>query len=229
MSVQKIRSIVATAALAAGVGCLSTGPAAADSCAKADPALLSSTAIASYCDRHAAPRLGETVSGSSRFVTGESARLAMAAGELAHGLGLTGLAAAKPVLGTADLGGVAATWGMPALTSASPAGLPLAPDPRTLKDLSTAAGVASLPVLPQVPEMAGTALRAGLPEARFDEGLRGSGIARSDLESPQHLAEPVQEVSEKVMDVLPKAVESVEGTQMLVGGVTAIAPGLGAR
>ncbi|PZG22957.1 hypothetical protein C1J01_02315 [Nonomuraea aridisoli] len=227
---QKIRSIVATAALAAGVGCLSTGPASADSCATADRALLSSTAIASYCDRHAATRLRETVSGSGRFVTDESVRLAMAAGELARDLGLTGLAAARPVLGTADLGGVAATWGMPALTSASPAGLPLAPDPRTLKDLSTAAGVASLPMLPQVPEMAETAettLGVGLPEVRFDRGVR---VSDADLESPPHFAKPVQEIGEEVMDVLlPKAMESVEGTSTLVRGVTAIAPGLGAR
>jgi hypothetical protein len=222
MSFQKIRSMIAVAALTAGVSWLFAGPAAAQSCPDAEPALLSTSSIASYCDEHAKLRVNDGGSGSGRMVASESTKLAMAVGELARRLGLTGLATGKEVLGIADLGGVAATWGMPSLAAASPALFPVVPGSAGMKDLSTMTGIPMLSALPEVPQMP---LQKKLPgetslgQAPFHNRVTGSGV-----ESPLDVVQPVHQVGAQVIDVLlPKVVQSVEGTSMLPGGQPAVA------
>ncbi|MFC5834290.1 hypothetical protein [Nonomuraea insulae] len=212
MSFQKIRGMVAVAALTAGVSWLYAGPAMAQSCPDAEPALLSANSIGSYCDEHTKLRVNDGGSGSGRMVTHESTKLAMAAGELARRLGLTGLATGKEVLGVADLGGMAATWSMPSLASASPALLPTLPGPIGMKDLSTMASVPTLAELPEMPQQKKLPGETSLGQALQRDNVTGSG-------SPLDVAEPVHQVGAQVINVLlPKAVESVEGTSMLPGG-----------
>ncbi|WP_393167544.1 hypothetical protein [Nonomuraea marmarensis] len=222
------------ATLTAGVSWLAVAPATADTCADAEPSLLSSTAAATYCDEHTTLRVNDGGLGSSRMVTSESNKLAMAAGELARRLGLTGLATGKSVLGVADLGGVAANWGMPSLASASPALFPTMPGPAGMRDLSTMAGIPALPALPELPS---TPLQAKLPaEMSLGQAPYHNRIAGSGIESPLDLERPVSEVGAEVIGtLLPKAVESVEGTSMLPGGqpvadgFTGLTQGLGLR
>ncbi|GAA3662277.1 hypothetical protein GCM10022224_027610 [Nonomuraea antimicrobica] len=215
--------MIAVAALTAGVCWLSTGPTTAQSCPGTEPSLLSPTAIASYCDEHAKLRVNDGGPGSGRMVTKESNKLAMAAGDLARHLGLTGLATGKEVLGVADLGGVAATWGMPSLTSASPALFPMVPGPLGMKDLSTMAGVPALPSLPELPALPALPQEpqlANLPaELSLGQATHQNRIAGTGIQSPLDLKQPVREVGADVIgELLPKAVESVEGTSMLPGG-----------
>ncbi|MEV4174538.1 hypothetical protein [Nonomuraea sp. NPDC049709] len=214
--------MIAVAALTAGVSWLCAGPSAAGSCAGTEPALLSPTSIANFCDEHARLRVNDGGPGSSRMLTSESNKLATSAGELARHLGLTGLATGKEVLGVADLGGVAATWGMPSLATASPALFPMVPGPAGMKDLSTTTGIPALLALPEMPQRP---LERKLPgEMTLGHAPYHNRIAGSGIESPLDLQQPVSEVSEEVIGVLlPKAVESVEGTSMLPGGQTAVA------
>ncbi|SDL57817.1 hypothetical protein SAMN05421874_12454 [Nonomuraea maritima] len=194
MSVQKIGSIVAAAVLTAGVSWWSTAPAGAGSCVNAESALLSHTAFASYCDL--ASHAGRSIHGSSRMATDESAQLAMAAGELAQELGLTGLAAPKPVLGSADLGGTAATWGMPALNAASPAVLPMTP---ALQDVSTAPSVPALPVLPQTPDLA---RRTPPAKQRLAGQVGRPQVPGSPVKVNHNVAEPVHDMGKDVAGAL---------------------------
>ncbi|MEV0381851.1 hypothetical protein [Nonomuraea sp. NPDC050643] len=223
------------ASLTAGVSWLVAGPAAAAvSCTDSEPALLSPTSIAAYCDEHARLRVNDGgPSSSSRMVATESNRLAMAAGDMARRLGLTGLASGKSALGVADLGGMAATWGMPSLASASPSLFPMVPGPIGMKDLSTMAG---MPAMPSLPELPNTPLTAKLPaEMTLGQAPYNNRIAGSGVQSPMDVEKPVREVGEDVVGVLlPKAVESVEGTSMLPGGeavtgFTGLVQGLGLR
>ncbi|MFI7132935.1 hypothetical protein ACIBQ1_45180 [Nonomuraea sp. NPDC050153] len=198
------------ATLTAGITWLAATPSTARSCADRQPALLSPKSAASYCDERTQGR----VNGSGKLVTTESNELAQAAGELARKLGLTGLASGREVLGIADLGGMAATWGMPSLVSASPALFPMVPGPAGMKDLATVAEVPGLPALPELPRVDNlpAELSFGPPEYR-------NRIAGSPIESPLDLQKPVAEVGSQVVDtLLPKAAESVEGASMLTGG-----------
>ncbi|MEV1178206.1 hypothetical protein [Nonomuraea sp. NPDC049784] len=212
MSSQKIRSILAVATLTAGVTWLAVGPSAADSC-KAERAQLSSQAIASYCGEHA---VNDDALGGGGTVTDESDKLAMAAGRMATQLGLTGLATAREVLGAADMGGVAATWGMP-----SPALFPKVPGSVGMQDLSTMAGIPALPALPEVPPRP---LGVKLPELSLGHTPYRNRFAGSGIESATTLKRPVEEVGAEVVDVLlPKTVESIEDTSLLTGGQTTMA------
>ncbi|MEU6719451.1 hypothetical protein ABZ897_49005 [Nonomuraea sp. NPDC046802] len=236
MSSQKIRNVIAVAALIAGVSWLTASPAAAAPCHNGEPSLLTSTSIASYCSDEARLHLNDGSPASSRMVAEESNKLAQAAGHMARQMGLTGLATARSALGTSDLGGVAAMWGMPALTSASPAFFPALPGPVTMKDVATMAGVPALPALPTLPsvpqEPLGGLVRSDVPGGRasYHNTIAGSGI-----ESPMDLEKPVRQVGSDVINVLlPKAVESVEGTSMLtgdsaLGGFTELVQKLGLR
>ncbi|SDL56719.1 hypothetical protein [Nonomuraea jiangxiensis] len=217
MSSRKVRSVLAAAALAAGVSWLTAGPATARTCAQAEPALLAMSSIASLCDEHARLRLNDGTPGGGRMVTAESNKMAMAAGQLARQLGLTGLATGKTVLGSADLGGMAATWGMPSLTSASPALFPAVPGPADMRDVSTMVGIPALPALPQLPQ---APLQAKVPaETSFGHGPRHDRVTGNGVKSALDLERPVNEVGSDVIGtLLPKAVESVEGTSMLPGG-----------
>ncbi|MEV4579351.1 hypothetical protein AB0K16_39485 [Nonomuraea jabiensis] len=210
------------ATLTAGITWLAATPSTADACTGGEPALLSPKSVATYCAERARLRLDGAGAGGGKLVTTESNRLAMAAGEMARRLGLTGLATGREVLGTADLGGMAATWGMPALFSASPAPFPVVPGPASMKDLATVAEVPALPALPELPQ---TPLVAKLP-AEMSLGNAApyqNRIAGSTIESPLDLKEPVAEVGSQVVDILlPKAVRSVEDTTMLPGGQPAV-------
>ncbi|MEV0613894.1 hypothetical protein AB0I81_11275 [Nonomuraea sp. NPDC050404] len=222
--------MIAVAALTAGVSWLFAGPSTADSCT--ETALLSpATASSPGCEPpnlRVGQGLGEGSGGpgSSRMITEESNALAMAAGELARRLGLTGLATGKEVLGAADIGGIAANWGMPSLASSSPALFPMAPGPIGMADLSTVAGMPGLPSLPQLPR---TPLQDKLPgmmtlgQEPYHNRVQGSGV-----QSPMDLQQPVNMVSENLIGtLLPKAVEGVESTSKLPGGAPAIS-GFGA-
>ncbi|MEV4361517.1 hypothetical protein ACWEPL_24425 [Nonomuraea sp. NPDC004186] len=222
MSSQKIRSIIAVATLTAGITWLAATPSTADMCKGGEPALLSPKSIATYCEERAPVRLDEAGARGGKLVTTESNKLAMAAGEMARQLGLTGLATGREALGIADLGGLAANWGMPSLFSASPALLPMVPGSTSMKDLATVAEVPALPALPVLPQ---TPLVAKLP-AEMPLGNAApyqNRIAGSAVESPLDLKEPVAEVGSQVVDILlPKAVQSVEDTSMLPGGQPAV-------
>ncbi|MFG1697030.1 hypothetical protein [Nonomuraea sp. NPDC049309] len=224
MSFQKIRSTIAVAAVAAGVSWLCAGPAAARTCARAEPAALPLT----QCGHHTGIELDDPGIGASRVITTETNRLAMAAGETARRLGLTGLATGRRALGMSDLGGIAATWGMPSLAG-SPTLLPLVPQPLTMKDLATMRSVPALPELPRVP------LAGKPPAGRQGEGTLGESkhsanrqdrkapppptVAGTRLDSPIKLHEPVREVGSQVIsELLPKAFESLEGTRFAPGG-----------
>lgn len=223
MSFQKIRSVIAVAALSAGVSWLFAGPSAAGTtCADTGSALLSPTSIASYCDGHARLRLDDGGSGGSRMIVSESNRLALAAGALARQLGLTGLASGRDALGMADMGGVAATWGMPSLASASPALFPMVPGPIGMADLSTMAGMPGLPTLPEMPR---TPLEDRLPEEMtVGQGPYHNRVSGNGIQSPLDLDKRVRQVGGEVVEVLlPKAMESVEGASMLPGGEPAVA------
>ncbi|MEV4074648.1 hypothetical protein ACGFJC_43805 [Nonomuraea fuscirosea] len=217
--------MIAVAALTAGVSWLVAGPATAANCRNAEPGLLSPRSVATYCDEHTKLRVNDSGSGSSRMVASESNKLAMAAGELARRLGLTGLATGRAVLGSADLGGMAATWGMPSLTSASPA-IPVVPGPAAMKDLSTVAGIPALPALPSLPSVPDLPPLARTPlegDARRAQAPHHNSVGGTGIQSPTDLQRPVREVGEDVIGVLlPKAVESIEGTSMLPGGETAV-------
>ncbi|GAB2939479.1 hypothetical protein ACFMQL_15480 [Nonomuraea fastidiosa] len=214
MSFQKIRSTIAVVAVAAGVSWLCAGPAAARTCTRAEPAALPLT----HCGHHTDIALDDPGIGASRVVTTETNRLAMAAGETARRLGLTGLATGKRALGMSDLGGIAATWGMPSLAG-SPTLLPLVPEPLTMKDLATMRSVPALPELPRVP-------LTGRPPA----GKHGAGkharkapppatVAGTRLDSPANLHEPVRQVGSQVIsELLPKAFETLEGTRFAPSG-----------
>lgn len=210
------------ATLTAGVTWLAAAPSTADSCIGTEPALLSPKSLLTYCDQTTRLRVNDGGTGGSRMVTDETTKLAMAANAMARQAGLTGLAAAREVLGVADLGGMAATWGMPSLTTASPALFPAAPGPAGMQDLSTVAEVPVLPALPQVPT---TPLQAKLPaEMSLGRPPAHNRIAGSEITSPADLEKPVKQVGAEVVDVLlPKAVESIEGTSMLPGGQSAVA------
>ncbi|GAA3576305.1 hypothetical protein GCM10022419_066900 [Nonomuraea rosea] len=222
------------AALTAGVSWLTAGPSPADSCPDTEHALLSSSSIAAHCGKQSRVRINDGGKASSRMVTTESNKLAMAAGDLARQLGLTGLATGKSALGTADLGGVAATWGMPSLASGAPALFPAVPGPIGMKDLSTMAGIPALPALPALPQQP---LQSKVPsEMSLGQSPYHNRVAGTGIQSPLDLEKPVYEVGADVIGVLlPKAVESVEGTSMLPGGqpvvegFTGLAHGLGLR
>ncbi|MFG6199571.1 hypothetical protein [Nonomuraea sp. JJY05] len=210
------------ATLTAGITWLAATPSTAGSCKGGEPALLSPKSVATYCEERTDVRVNEAATRGGKLVTTESNKLAMAAGEMARQLGLTGLATGREALGIADLGGVAATWGMPSLFSASPALFPIVPGSASMKDLATLAEVPALPALPELPP---TPLVAKLP-AEMSLGNAApyqNRIAGAPVESPLDLQKPVSEVGSQVVDILlPKAVQSVEDTSMLPGGQPAV-------
>ncbi|MDP4500690.1 hypothetical protein [Nonomuraea turcica] len=116
-----IRNIVAAAAIVAGVTWPVVGATQAKTCGNTGPAMTASDLDCS-----------EGLAGP-------------AAGNPAPGL--AGPAAGNPAPGLGDLGGIVATWAMP--SPAGPAGLsPVRTRPAGMKDLSTAAHVPALPLLP---------------------------------------------------------------------------------
>lgn len=214
MSPHKIRSIIAAAALAAGVSWLAAAPADAGACGKKHAA--GKTA----CEEPAAPRPNDAPPGS-REITPEAVDLTMAAGRLARDIGLIGLASTRPVPGLLDLGGIAATWGMPSLASASP-GLSLRPEPVGMEDLATEAHVPDLPALP----IPGNSLQEQAPRdttlgrGPFLYGVSATGdedYDKSDAigKSGGGVEKPVGEIGSRVIgEVLPKAMEGTDGSSV---------------
>jgi hypothetical protein len=213
VSSQKIRRILAVAALTAGVTWLTANASTADACK--DPV---APAIATSCGDHTELRLDEQTAGGSRLITDESGKLARAAGEMARQMGLTGLAVVRSAMGPlADLGGVGATWGMPSLATASPALFPMVPGPAGMQDLAT---MLQVPMLPELPALPQTPIAAKLPaemtlgKEPYTNSLTGHGI-----QSPADVHQPVMEIGGEVIgNLLPNAVDSVESTSMLPGG-----------
>ncbi|MEV0228475.1 hypothetical protein [Nonomuraea sp. NPDC050786] len=209
MSSQKIRSIIAVATLTAGVTWLAAAPSTADTCKGTG---VTARTTASYCGTYAATD-GALGGGTA---ADESEKLAMAAGAMAAQLGLTGLATAREALGAADMGGLAATWGMP-----SPALLPKVPESLEMRDLATMARVPALPALPEVPSKP---LEVKVPDLSLGNGPSHNRYAGSGTRPPASLHRPVEEVRAEVVDVLlPETVENLQDTSVLAGGQTAVA------
>ncbi|NUP03280.1 MAG: hypothetical protein HOV96_34510 [Nonomuraea sp.] len=208
------------AALTAGVTWLAAGPSTADTCRTKEKGLLSPDSLASYCDGRTRVRLNEGETGGRRVVTEEANKLAMAAGEMARELGLTGLAAARSAMGPfADLGGIGASWGMPSVSHGSPAAFPVGPG--GMQDLSTMVEVPALPALPALPQ---TPVAARLPaEMSLGQKLSPDRVASRAVRPPTDVQKPVNEIgSEVIANLLPQAVESVEDASLLPGGHPAI-------
>ncbi|MET8984000.1 hypothetical protein ABZW49_00990 [Nonomuraea wenchangensis] len=217
----KFRTIVATAALAAGVSWFAAGPTGADTCGGA---------------RHSDSLLGcagrveikpEDVPGGTS-ITPEANDLAMAAGRLARQLGLTGLAAGGALPGKVDLGGVPASWGMPPLSFSSPRVRQAAAGPAGMRDLATAAYVAALPTLPQVPALSGTRARASREPEPY------TAIAGAPRKDPRGVRKPVGEVGSQVVgELLPQALGDLGDPPVLPGrdpglaGLTGLVQDLG--
>ncbi|UBU13846.1 hypothetical protein [Nonomuraea gerenzanensis] len=218
MSFQKIRSTIAVAALAAGVSWLSAGTSVANNCA--ETAVLSPASVVSACDNPSSLRVEDSGSAGSRMIASESTKVAMAAGEMARHFGFTGVATGKEVLSMADLSGVGATWGLSSLFSASPALFPMVPGPAGVADLATMADLPPLPPLSALPEVPGTPLDSRLPgQMTIGQGPFPNRVVGTGVDSPLGLQEPVSQVSaELVGQVLPKAVDSLEGVAILPGG-----------
>ena len=98
--------------------------------------------------------------------------------------------------------------------------------PAAMKDLSTVAGIPALPALPSLPSVPELPPLARTPlegDARRAQAPHHNSIGGTGIQSPTDLQRPVREVGEDVIGVLlPKAVESIEGTSMLPGGETAV-------
>ncbi|MEU5859685.1 MULTISPECIES: hypothetical protein [unclassified Nonomuraea] len=215
MASQKIRSILAVAALTVGVTWPVAGPSVADTCRPRFQA------VASFCDGRTSLQLNENKTNGHRVVTEEVGKLAVAAGAMARRLGLTGLAAARSAMGPlADLGGVGATWGMPSLTSVSPALFPMASGESGMRDLATTLQVPALPALPALPQ---PPIAARVPaEMTVGEKPTAPASARS-ARSAAEARQPVREVGgDLISNLLPKAVEGIEGASTLPGGYPAI-------
>ncbi|NRQ31387.1 hypothetical protein HII36_05975 [Nonomuraea sp. NN258] len=226
MSSRNIRGIVALAALTTGLCTATASPAAADSCA--DPGLLPAAPLTGECGETTNVGVIDYTGSAGRLAEGGNA-LAMAAGEMARRIGLSGLA--MPGTGMADLGGVTATWGMPSLSGSSPAalaGLPL------MRDLTTMARVPTLPALPQFP---GTgSLPVGVS---FGDAADAGRVADDSLRAPMNLREPLAEIGDQVfgrtLSDVPKTLRGLgEATRLPVGqpaldGVTGLLQGLNPR
>ncbi|AQZ67384.1 unnamed protein product [[Actinomadura] parvosata subsp. kistnae] len=210
--------MIAVAALAAGVSWLFTGTSMAGGCA--ETAVLSPASVVSACENPSTLRLEEGGSAGSRMITSESNKVAMAAGEMARQAGYKGLATGKQVLRMADLSGTGATWGLASLFSASPALFPMMPGPAGVADLATMAKLPPLPPLPMLPEVPGTSLNSRLPdEMTVGRGPYDNRVVTTGTDSPLGLQEPVSEVSaELIGQVLPKAMDSLDGVAVLPGG-----------
>jgi hypothetical protein len=201
VSSQKIRRILAAAALIAGVTWLAACPSMA-------------------VTRHR-PLDGDDPS-VGQIVADESNTLAMAAGEMARQMGLTGLAGARSAMGPlADLGGIVATWGMPSLTGSSPALFPAVPGPGGMSDLAT---MAEVPALPELPAMPGTPITGRVPtKMTLGQEPYANSITGHARRVPVGVQQPVREIGGDVItELLPKAVDAVEDTPVLPGGAPVI-------
>ncbi|RVX46534.1 hypothetical protein EDD27_9424 [Nonomuraea polychroma] len=208
MSSQKIRSVAAAAALAAGVIWLAVAAPQASACNGLSVA--TSDSAARDCREGRGLHLHDGPPGAG-MRSPETVPLSTAIGRLARQAGLSGLAAGNPAPGLADLGGMVATWGMPSPASASPELFPLKRGPAGMEDLSTAAHVPALPSLPGRPLMERVSNEMPIghgPQhgtAPATEGSRGP-------EKPTHAIG-----TEAIGELLPKAVPGLGNTSVLPG------------
>lgn len=131
------RSILAVAALTAGVSWWAPGPAGASTCEQGQQA---PDSVAAVCEEIT----GARASGRYGPMKAPPGGAASAVERLAMKLGLPGMSKAAAVLSVADMGGVAAGAGLPTLPMA-------APGVAGLKDVSRLAESPDLPGLPVVP------------------------------------------------------------------------------
>jgi hypothetical protein len=148
---------------------------------------------------------------------------------MAQRLGLTGLASARSAMGLTDLGGIAATSGMPALTSSAPA------RPGGLPSLAKLPDVPDLPSLPELPGVSD--LPVGMTLGNLPDPAK---VAGDGMEAPLDMPAPVNEIKNDLIDrTLPQVPTTVDGLthgsrlpdaqDSLSGltGLTDLLPGLG--
>ncbi|TMR13715.1 hypothetical protein ETD86_30205 [Nonomuraea turkmeniaca] len=223
MPSQKIRSIVAAAALAAGVTWLAVGATQASACGNKGRAVATSDAAGRDCGEGRALHPHDGPPGSS-VLTPEAVQLSMAAGELARHAGISGMAAGNPAPGLADLGGIVATWGMPSLSTSSPEFFPSKAGPAGMEDLATAAHVPTLPSLPlpgtQLAERVPNKMAIGHGPHHNKVSAAGRAITAKDSNG---IEKPVHEIGARVIgEVLPNAMKGLESTSILPGGVMGV-------
>ncbi|MGV9302290.1 MULTISPECIES: hypothetical protein [unclassified Nonomuraea] len=141
---------------------LAAGPASAEECERRI-ALNEGSSVAALCDDAAEVRAQVT---HTSMAVPSNSETAKAVEKLARQLGMPGMSRSTAVFSIADMGGVAAGAGHPALPVALPeeSGLPAvahqstAPDPVGLPSLPNADRVSALPWLPDLPSQALPAL-----------------------------------------------------------------------
>ncbi|MGI5284802.1 hypothetical protein ACQEVF_15890 [Nonomuraea polychroma] len=211
MSSQKIRSVAAAAALAAGVIWLAVAAPQASACNGLSVA--TSDSVARDCREGRGPHLHDGPPGAG-MRSPETVPLSTAIGRLARQAGLSGLAAGNPAPGLADLGGMVATWGMPSPASASPELFPLKRGPAGMEDLSTAAHVPALPSLPGRPLMERVSNEVPIGHGPQHGTVSAGGPATEGTKGPE---KPTHAIGTKVIgELLP---EAVPGLGVLVKGV----------
>ncbi|WP_327088156.1 hypothetical protein OIE66_38505 [Nonomuraea sp. NBC_01738] len=162
---------------------LAVAPAgAADQCGDQVVALKPPATVASVCEELTSLRANGTY---TRMTAPKSSDTAMAVESMAKRLGLEGLAKTTAMLSFADLGGVAAAAGMPALPDGTPgkAGLP------DVSRLTEAPDLPGLPRLPSTPALPGTS-QLPVRVAKLDTMPDASGLtgAKTPLSLPKKKA-----------------------------------------
>jgi hypothetical protein len=210
--------------LTAGVTWLGAGPVAADEC-RTKPTTVRAGTAARLCDDLTKIRLDDDPIGGNRLVTSQTEELAASTARMAQRIGLTGLASGRSAMGLTDMGGIAATSGMPALPSSTAAesglpGLAKLPDVPDLPSLPDVPGVSNLPVgmtlgtLPDPAKVAGKGVRArNMPVNEIKDDL----IARTLPQVPGTVDGLTSDTR------LPDAQDSLRG----LTGLTGLLPGVG--
>ncbi|MFI7449427.1 hypothetical protein ACIBQX_18165 [Nonomuraea sp. NPDC049714] len=214
--------------LTAGVTWLGAGPVAADEC-RTKPTTVRAGTTATLCDDLRKIRLDDGSIGGSRLLTSQTDELATGTARMAQRLGLTGLTSARSAMGLTDLGGIAATSGMPALTSSAPA------RPGGLPSLAKLPDVPDLPSLPELPGVSD--LPVGMTLGNLPDPAK---VAGDGMEAPLDMPAPVNEIKNDLIDrTLPQVPTTVDGLthgsrlpdaqDSLSGltGLTDLLPGLG--
>jgi hypothetical protein len=201
--------------LTAGVTWWAASPVAADEC-RAKPAARAATATR-LCDDLTEIRLDD-----ERPLTSQTEELAASTARMAQRIGLTGLASARSAMGLTDLGGIAATSGMPALPSSTPAqsGLPSLTKLPDVPDLPDIPGVSNLPVGMTLGTLPDPAKVAG-------KGVRGQDMPVNEIKDDL-IARTLPQVPGTVDGLtsgtrLPDAQDSLKG----LTDITDLLPGLG--
>ncbi|WP_049559506.1 hypothetical protein [Nonomuraea sp. SBT364] len=184
--------------LTAGVTWLGAGAAAADQCHDRSATVRAQRMVTALCDDATRLRVDDP-SGTGEVIKSETSRLAHSAARLAERIGLTGLGSVR-ALGLSDLGGVAATSSMPALSN----GVPLAGG---LPDLGRLPEVPDLPNLPTIPGVRN--LPVGATVGKLPDPAK---VAAEGLKAPLNLPQPVNELKDDLINkMLPQVPAAVGG------------------